>query len=394
MRILHIVQSLDMGGQERMILHLSRALIERGHEVHVATLSPGGALRSQFEGIPVVEIVRRPGFDPRAWMSIVSLIRQLRPDAVHTHNPSPMFLGVPAAKILRVAHIVHTKHGANIYGPRSLPASRVVARMTTAFVAVSEGTAEVARTKERVPEERLHVIPNGIPLSSFAPNAETRARVRRELGIPADAYVVGSVGRLAVEKDYPLLVRAVAPMLGERVRLVLAGDGAARAEIEAAIPVGSREFVVLTGVRHDVGDLLTAFDVFSLTSKTEGLPLAIPEAMASGLPVVATAVGGLPSIVPQSVGMLAPHGDAEGLRRAFEELRDDAERRGAMGRAAREHAWACFSLETMVNRYEALYRNRGKATYERTQASIQNGTPSPRPSPRPCSPSTFTPPAT
>lgn len=357
MRILHIVQSLDMGGQERLILQLSRALLRRGHEAFVATLSPGGALRSEFEGIAITEIPRRPGFDPLALAKLTKHVSAIRPDAVHTHNPSPMFLGVPAARLLRVPSIVHTKHGANIYGPRSLRASRVVARWTTAFVAVSDGTAGAARVKERVPRHLLRVIPNGIPLHDFGENAETRSRIRDELGIPRDAFVIGSVGRLAPEKDYPLLVRATLPLLGERGRLVLVGDGPSRATIEETIPEERRRFVHLTGVRHDVSALLTAFDVFSLTSITEGLPLAIPEAMASGLPVVATAVGGLPGIVLPETGILAPHGDTEGLRRAFELLRNDPSKRAAMGRAAAQHAVRSFSLETMADRYEELYRD-------------------------------------
>ena len=104
---------------------------------------------------------------------------------------------------------VHTKHGANRYGPRALWAARALVHTMHAVVAVSAQTADVARSKERVPERRLRVVPNGIPLRPFHPDAAARARVRAELGIAADAFVVGSVGRLAAEKDYPRLVRAV-----------------------------------------------------------------------------------------------------------------------------------------------------------------------------------------
>ncbi len=357
MRVLHVVQTLGMGGQERLILDLSRELLRRGHEVGVASLTPGGDLRPEFApDIQVFDVTRKSGFDAAVIARMAATIRRFSPDVVHTHNPSPMFYAVPAARALLVRRIVHTKHGANIYGPRSLHAARVVARAVSAFVAVSEGTADTARIKERVPARLLHVIPNGIPLGRFSPNAETRARVRRELGIPERAFVVGSVGRLAPEKDYPLLVRGMIPLLGEDTRLVLVGEGPSRGEVQATIPEGLARFVTLTGARRDVPDLLAAFDVFSLTSKTEGLPLVIPEAMASALPIVATAVGGLPSIVPATVGHLVPHGDAAGLTDAFTALGKDEARRRAMGAAAREHALARFSLEKMTDRYEALYR--------------------------------------
>jgi glycosyltransferase involved in cell wall biosynthesis len=223
---------------------------------------------------------------------------------------------------------------------------------------VSEGTAEIARAKEKVPESKLHVIPNGIPLERFHPDAVERARIRAELGIPPDALVFGTVGRLAPEKDYPLLVRATAPLLGEDTRLVIVGGGPHREAIEATIPEGKKKYVTLTGARRDVPALLAAMDVFSLTSETEGLPLAIPEAMAAGLPVVATAVGGLPSIVPADVGRLVPYPDREGLTRAFADLRSDRARLRTMAEAARALALARFSIETMTDRYLALYEPR------------------------------------
>ncbi|MEO6575034.1 MAG: glycosyltransferase, partial [Polyangiaceae bacterium] len=145
--------------------------------------------------------------------------------------------------------------------------------------------------------------------------------------------------------------------LGENVRLVLVGDGASRKDIEASIPEHLRPFVTLTGSRRDVGDLLTTFDVFALTSKSEGLPLVIPEAMASRLPIVATAVGGLPSIVPVEVGTLAPHGDAAGLTRALRALQEDEPLRKRMGDTAHRYAHERFSLEKMTDSYEALYRS-------------------------------------
>jgi glycosyltransferase involved in cell wall biosynthesis len=208
-----------------------------------------------------------------------------------------------------------------------------------------------------VPDARLHVIPNGIPLRRYRPDPEARARVRAELGIPAEAFVVGSVGRLAAEKDYPLLVRALAPMLGDAVRLVLVGDGDHRQAIERSIPGPSAPFVRLTGVRHDIPDLLASFDLFVLSSRTEGLPLAVPEAMACALPVVATAVGGLPSIVPSDCGALVPPGREDSLRQTIDGFVRDRARGRAMGEAARRHALAHFSVERMTDAYENLYRD-------------------------------------
>jgi glycosyltransferase involved in cell wall biosynthesis len=147
----------------------------------------------------------------------------------------------------------------------------------------------------------------------------------------------------------------MAPLLGPQVRLMLVGEGTARPEIEAAIEPKNRPWVVLTGARHDVPRLLCAFDLFASSSRTEGLPLALPEAMTSGLPIVATAVGGVPGIVPKDTGVLVPHGDDAALRGAIQRLLDDASARQKMGAAGRAYAIGRFAEERMVDAYLALY---------------------------------------
>jgi glycosyltransferase involved in cell wall biosynthesis len=356
MRIVHVVQGLGIGGQERLVMHLSHELAARGHEPMIVTLSPGGRVRDEARGVPVYDATRANRADPTLVARLAALLLKLRADVLHTHNPSPMLHAVPAAILARVPRRVHTKHGANVYGWRGLWAARAVVRAVDALVAVSLETAQVARAKERVPSGRLHVVPNGIPLRAFGPDREARARVRLELGIESDAFVIGSVGRLAPEKDYPLLVQAVAPLLSRHVRLVLVGEGESRAAIERSVPRERAAFVTLTGARHDVPPLLAAFDAFALSSRTEGLPLAVPEAMASALPVIATAVGGLPSSVPAACGVLVPPRDVLALRRALAGLVNDEPRARTMGEAARRHALARFSIDRMTDAYERIYR--------------------------------------
>lgn len=364
MRIVHVVQSLGLGGQERLVLHLSRELRRRGHDVTVISLTPGGALRPDFEApggdpnaptaVRVIELARREGFDARLPVRLAATLVSLKPDVVHTHNPSPMLYAVPIAKGLGVHAIVHTKHGANIYGSRSLRAAQAIARLTTSFVACSKGTAVTARNKERVPPRRLRVIPNGIPLGDFDPMRSARVRMRESLGLPQDAFVIGTVGRLAPEKAQSLLIAAAAPLFARGAHVVLLGEGPERPALEA-LAKEHAPHVHLLGIRTDVSDVLSTFDVFALTSTTEGLPLVIPEAMAAGLPVVATAVGGVPDIVPPTVGVLAHSGDREGLSAAFERLFADAGERRAMGEAASAYARAEFSIESMTDRYLELY---------------------------------------
>jgi glycosyltransferase involved in cell wall biosynthesis len=350
------VQGLGIGGQERLVMYLSHELAARGHDPLIVTLSRGGELRAESNGIPVEDAIRADRADPSLVARLAQLLHRARADVVHTHNPAPMLHAMPAALFARVRRRVHTKHGANIYGRRALWAARAVVRTLHAVVAVSPQTADVARVRERVPERRLRVIPNGIPLGPFHPDPDARARVRSELGIASDAIVIGSVGRLAVEKDYPLLVRAVAPLLSERVRLVIVGDGDQRAEIRRSIPPRIAGHVILTGARRDVPSLLASFDLFALSSRTEGLPLAVPEAMACSLPVVATAVGGLPSVVPATCGILVCPQDEGALAQAIGSLARDGALRLAMGEAGRAYALENFSIARMADAYERIYR--------------------------------------
>ncbi len=358
MKIAEVVLSLEMGGQERLVLRMAQAFHERGHHVHVVSLTPGGALKSELGPITVHEVERRRGFDATLYKRLFSLFRSIRADVVHTHNSVPLEYAAPAARLARVRRTVHTKHGHIAYSKAALQLARAATKCVDHFVAVSDDTALTAEREERPGPKRLCVIENGIPLGKFGPDEEARNAVRDELGIPRDAIVIGSVGRLVEEKDYPLLVRAMGPLLGERVRLVIVGEGIVRNEIEAAIEKlepEKRRFVTLTGQRKDVPRALASFDVFVLSSHAEGLPLVIPEAMASGLPVVATAVGGIPGIVPDDTGTLVPHGDDAVLRDAIKKLMDDPELRAKKARAARRYALDRFGEEKMLERYLELY---------------------------------------
>jgi glycosyltransferase involved in cell wall biosynthesis len=226
-----------------------------------------------------------------------------------------------------------------------------------ALVAVSPETADFARKRREVDERRLSVIPNGIDLSRFQPDPAARARVRSELGIEPDAWVVGTVGRIAVEKNQALLLRAAAPLLGRGDLLIVAGDGPLRESLfSLAASLGIAPYVHLIGARRDVPDVLNAMDAFVLCSDLEGLPLVIPEAMAVGLPVVATRVGGIPMVLDEGrTGFLVLAGDECGLRSRLEALRSNREGGRSCGARARDEALERFSADRMGSEYMTIY---------------------------------------
>jgi glycosyltransferase involved in cell wall biosynthesis len=359
MSIVHVLSSYGVGGQERVALDLAIGQRARGHRVSVISLAPppDGAMAKEFEDAGI-EVGRVPkgsgGIDPTLVPRLVRAFRRREADVVHTHNPLPLIYGAPAARLVG-ARAIHTKHGINPGSRGHRLLRRAAAQLVHAFVAVSDTTEAQARAQHDAPLNKLHTIANGIRLDRYAPDANARSEVRVELGL-GDAWVVGTVGRLDQYKNQALLVRAMAPLLSSRVRLVIVGEGDNRAEVEAAVAkLPQPRWVVVTGRRMDVPRLVHAFDVFALTSKSEGLPLVVPEAMAAGLPIVATAVGGLPSVIDDhETGLLVPVEEAA-LAAALAELERDRDLAKRMGAKARETALARYDYGRMVDAYLALY---------------------------------------
>jgi glycosyltransferase involved in cell wall biosynthesis len=364
--IAHVLSSFGMGGQERVALDLARAQRRAGHDVLAFSLAPEphGPLADEFRaaGARVVSAPKGRGVDLGLVPQLAATFLLERVEVVHTHNPQPLIYAAPAGRIARCA-VVHTKHGINPDTGRKLLLRRTAARFAHIYVAVSQLTADASRAAHEVPEAKLRVIDNGVDLSRFpGEDAGARAALRAEWGIPEDAFVIGTVGRLSPEKDHALLVRAAAALAGPGVHVVLVGAGDQEEPLRvqiAALGGDAAASIHLAGLRRDVPRCLAAFDVFALPSRMEGLPLVLPEAMAMRLPVVATAVGGVPNVVREGeTGFLVPAGEGAdtAMRTQLALLRDDPTRRRALGNHAREIALARYSAERMAADYMAAYR--------------------------------------
>lgn len=358
--IAHVLSSFGLGGQERVALDLARRQRARGHRVLAISLAapPDGPIAEQFRAAEVrtETIPKGGGVDPTLPVRLASCLKSEHVDVVHTHNPHALIYGAPAANLARAAAI-HTKHGVNPETGRRLLLRRVASSLVDACVAVTPALERVARDQRECDPALLHVIPNGIDVKRFAPDPEARRSVRAELGIPEGAWVAGTVGRLAPEKDQGAFVRAMSALLDERRQLIVVGDGPERSTLETCIEATWRGHLChAVGARPDVERLLAAFDVFVLTSRTEGLPLVLLEAMATGLPVVATSVGGIPDLIEEDVtGYLVPAGDQCALVRRLVWLATYPEAGQRVGQAGRAAALRRYSLEQMSDGYEALY---------------------------------------
>ncbi|HTM46915.1 MAG TPA: glycosyltransferase, partial [Polyangiaceae bacterium] len=305
MIIAHVLSSFALGGQERVATDLARLQQQAGHTVMAISVAPlpEGPCAAIFRssGVRAITIAKRFRLDPILPVCISLFLKRNHVTVVHTHNPHALIYGAPAAR-LAGAVAIHSRHGMNPDRPRRLWLRRTIARLCDSYVAVTPSLATVAVENGDCLAARLRIISNGIDVTRFSPNQQARSEMRRSLGIAETAWVVGTVGRLAPEKNQALLIDAMAPLLGPDRELVIVGDGPERKALErriAALP--QRRHVHLLGARDDVEHILPAFDAFALTSHTEGLPLVVLEAMATGLPVISTAVGGIPDIIQHGV---------------------------------------------------------------------------------------------
>jgi glycosyltransferase involved in cell wall biosynthesis len=360
MVVAHVLSSFGQGGQERVAVDLARLQRAAGHRVHAISIAPepegpsGQGFRDA--GVFTATIAKGPRVDLGLPFRLASYLRQNGVEVVHTHNPHALIYGAPAARFAG-AVAIHSKHGMNPDRKRRLFVRRWVSKLVDAYVAVTPKLAEVAIDDGDCPAARLHIVPNGIDVSRFGPSMLTRRRMRAELGLPQHAWVVGTVGRLAPEKDQALLIDAMAPLLDDSHRLVIVGGGAESAALRERIArtPGGR-YVHMLGARRDVEDILAALDAFALTSRTEGLPLVLLEAMATGVPVLSTAVGGIPDLVEHRVtGLLSLAGDRMAITRQLARLSEDGTLSRRLGEAGRDEVVRRHSVERMARQYGLLY---------------------------------------
>lgn len=358
--IVHVLSSFGLGGQERVALDLATAQRAAGHDVVAVSLAQDDgpvATELRAAGARIATMAKSEGFDVGLFARLTMLFVRERARIVHTHNPQPLIYAAAPARAAR-ARVVHTKHGENPATRRRLRLRKAAAVFVDAFVAVSEATAVAARASDESRGRPVRVIPNGIDLTRFSVGELARRAIRRELSIPEGAWVGCVVGRLCPEKQQALAIRAAIELSHLGVHLLVVGDGPLRRpmhELAARSPLPGA--IHILGARSDIPRILAASDAMILPSLREGLPLVIPEAMAAGLPVVASAVGGIPDvIIDGETGFLVPSGDEGALRDRMATLIADRTRGRAMGERGLALAQAMYSRERMASDYQSVYR--------------------------------------
>ena len=305
---------------------------------------------------------RRPGIDWRCARRLARFLRRERVDLVHAHQYTPFFYGISARIMYRRPAILFTEHGRpfpDFPRPKRIAANRMLLERRDRIVAVGEAVRRALIRNEGLPGRRIEVIYNGIDLSVFDAPDGNRAEARRAMGVGIDDLVILQVARLDPLKDHATAIRTVDRVARSRpdARLVLVGEGPEEGRIRCLVrDRGLEPHVRLLGLRTDVARLLPGADLFLLSSVTEGIPVTLIEAMAAGLPVVGTRVGGMGEVVEEGrTGLLAPTGDDAGLAEAVLRLADDPERRAQMGMAGRERAWGLFTESCMHDGYRRIF---------------------------------------
>ncbi len=367
--IAHVVENLERGGLERMAIDLVGAQHAAGHRCRVACLFEPGALAHELEsqGIEVHACHKRSGFDAGAISRLRAWLRAVPGAVVHTHNANAHYHTVAAGFGLRLAKMINTRHGMGAAQPGSR--GEWLYRRTMARTDIVAAVCEAARARFAQqgvrPRERLLAVPNGIRVEAFScASGERRAALRNVLGLAPGVRIIGTVGRLNPVKDQATLLRAFARVhkTSADTALVLVGDGALRATLEAqSAALGLGDAVRFLGDRSDVRQLLQGFDAFVLSSLSEGYSMALLEACASGLPIVATDVGGNREIVADGGnGLMVAPADEGALAEAMAALLREPARAAQMGQAGRDWALREASIATMAARYDALYRDDGR----------------------------------
>ena len=376
--IVHVVHRLDTGGMENGLVNLVNRLPAQRFRHTIVSLTGVGAIARRIANteVEVIKLERRPGplacELPRLWR----LFRSLRPSLVHTRNVGTLEAQI-AATLAAVPVRIHGEHGWEVHDvvgsdPSLLRTRRRLRRFVHAQVALSRPTFEFLRDRVGVPADRLVSICNGVDTERFRPRDATHEPPRDfvALGAPAwpsDAIVVGYVGRLAEVKNPLLLVRAFsqaaaglrarAPALAERLRLAMVGHGPlAEALRDHLAQAGLHPVTWLAGDRQDIPVLMRSFDLYALPSLAEGINNTLLEAMASGLPMVATRVGGNGELVIDGqCGTLVESEDLAGMADALAAYVRDPALRARHGAQARRHAVGQFGLDAMIDAYERLY---------------------------------------
>ncbi len=361
-RVMQITHDLAIGGLQQVVVSICRNIDRDRFSVSVLCLRERGELAYELErmGVPVLMLPQKQqGTDYFSFLKVASILRREKTEVIHTHNTQPFVDGTLGGLIARSRTIVHTDHG-RIFPDkcRYIFAEWVMSYFVYKIAAVSGKTGEDLMRYEKIRREKIITVPNGIDWRFFEVRIDPEVK-KKEIGIEKRYPILGIGTRLVRVKGIEYLLGAVSQLRKRypRILLVIAGTGPLEETLRnTARELGINDCVMFLGARMDMPELLRVFDLYVLPSLSEGMPLALLEAMAAGCPIVATNVGGVPDIITDGYnGTLVKPRDKEDLAKAILGTMEDEEKRNRFrerGRALYEHH---YSAAAMTRTYEKLY---------------------------------------
>ncbi|WP_197444005.1 glycosyltransferase [Maioricimonas rarisocia] len=385
LRVAYMVRTFNVGGLERCIARLANYLDRERFEPMVICLRKSGSAADWLErdDVPILELNQRDGNDPFALRRLAQMLREQRVDIVHSHNWGTLVETAIARSWADVPAHVHTEHGQGLHAEQKglkkklrTTVERWAFDRASQIVICAESVRPLIHRRNGFPKERMLFIPNGVEDPAQVPVAVPPAELRQQLGIPADAIVVGSLGRLAEVKGFATAVEAVA-MLREReqnVHLVLVGDGPEEQNLRSlAGQLGIAAYVHLPGRQSQVADWLRMFDVYVNSSRSEAMSMGILEAMAAGIPILATDVGDNRLLVDgaPACGLVTPAGNASSMAAQLERFVNDSPLRASFGVAGRDRYLQHYSIATMASQHAELYLHHSSGVAPELAAAAQ-----------------------
>ena len=361
-RILFLSTSMGLGGAENQLMEVASRLKKRGHQVYVISLVKPGPLGEELQkrniGYQSLNANSKL-FVALVLSKLVNFVRRWKPDIVHSHMVHANLLARLARPFAPVPVLICSAHNIDEGGRFREILYRLTDPLCDLTTQVSQAGLERYVRVGAVPRHKIRYIPNGVDTERFKPNPEDRLRVRKELGV--EGFVWLAVGRFDPQKDYPNMLQAFARVVcrAPDAVLLIAGDGPLRKTIEVmAQKLGIKERVKFLGIRRDIPQLMNAADAYVMSSSWEGMPIVLLEASATELPIVATDVGGNREVVLDGItGFLLPPRNSEALAEAMLRMMNlPEEKRREVGKAARKHVEENFSLDHVVDLWEALYK--------------------------------------
>ena len=367
MKVLIFIQGLSFGGPEKLVYDMVKHIIKNQNNIKIIKLEIccydilghfAEKLIGEKQKINLSLLKRKPGIDLFYPFKLASLIKQKKIDVIHAHNATAWFYGTWTS-ILTGVPIVYTEHDRSFPTPLRLKYFHYFfGKYATAVIAVSKAVKENLEKYEHI--KNVKVIYNGIDPDLFKPaSIEEKVLKKKQLGLNKNDFVLGNVGRMDYWKNQRILIEILPDLkkISPQIKLILVGGGEEEGNLKkSAIKKGVKNDVIFLGQRSDVNQILKAFDIFVFPSLTEGLPLVVIEAMATGLPIVASHVGGIPELVVNGeTGFLVSPTSKEEIKETIIKLLNNPELRKEMGQIARKRFETHFSLPQMVQKYIEVY---------------------------------------